>query len=409
MIPVQKKGPAWMRSGKHHITLDPTTDDGISRLLKGYTLKKKHTEFPLKIRVDEYNSADKPAKFVTMFSLDTHKGKVEAPTIEDLMDKLDQQQLRWKSVGGHPNLFISDSLYANDKVLELEYLVNKSPLNQQETERLSELRRLLIISGESPKPTGPRPTAKNAVAKASAANAAAGAIGSQASPAATGAPTSTTVPQENTTAAAARAAMAEANRLTAQLQTLNSKNRKNLTATLRGTTRKLNDSSGTNPTEGINALAGGNANLAQKTAAILAKAQTRAGTASGPGGSGESLAERIARLSKLNIKGLNHRNNPGGSNASNTGSNGGNTPRSTSSSQHTPILSANDEELMERMSDEAMAAAIAKGLKKGTPEYDTFVEKFIEDYDVTKKGGKRRTRHRRNRRNKTKRNKTNRH
>ena len=56
MIPIQlKKGPAWMRSGKHDITFDPMTDDAIGPLLEGYKLKKKHTEYPLKVRVDEYN------------------------------------------------------------------------------------------------------------------------------------------------------------------------------------------------------------------------------------------------------------------------------------------------------------------------------------------------------------------
>jgi hypothetical protein len=278
---------------------------------------------------------------------------------------------------------VHDSLYSNDKVLELEMLEQMEKrgetktangktipggLGEEARKRIQDLRWLVSRSGKPSKPTGPRPTLQNAMAKAAAAATAVGAITSQANPVPTGTTTSTTVPQENATAAAARGAMAEANRLTTQLKGLSSETRKNLTNTLRGTTRKLN------------------------------------GPPSGTGGSGESLAERIARLSKLNIKGLNHRPNPGG----NTGSNGGNTPRSGSSSPHTPILSANDEQLMKKMSDEAMAAATAKGLKKGTPEYDTFVDKFIEEYDVTKKGGKQRTRHARNRRNKTKRNKTNR-
>jgi hypothetical protein len=163
MFPVQKKGPAWMRTGKHDITLDPMTDVGIGPLLRGYTKDKEDTAYDLKVRVDQYKHAaepDKyPKKFVTMFVVDTKKGKVAAPTVEDLMDKLDQQQLQRESHtvdGKLRELIVQNSLYANDKVLELEYLLKKGSLTPEETQRLQTLRSLVARSGPAPTPTGPR-------------------------------------------------------------------------------------------------------------------------------------------------------------------------------------------------------------------------------------------------------------
>jgi hypothetical protein len=189
MIPVQKKGPAWLRTGKHDITLDPMADDGIKPLLQGYTKDKEHTTYDLKLRVDQYKHATEPdkypKKFVTMFVVDTKKGKVAAPTVEDLMDKLDQQQLRWQSVDGSPlELMVHDSLYSNDKVLELEMLEQMEKrgetktangktipagLGEEARKRIQDLRWLVSRSGKPSKPTGPKPTVPKLSPEAAAA------------------------------------------------------------------------------------------------------------------------------------------------------------------------------------------------------------------------------------------------
>jgi hypothetical protein len=342
-----KKKSAWSRNnqhGQHHIKVDPTTDDSIKPLLKDYTFKKEHKEYPLKVRVDEYTNGDNPVKFVTMFSLDTSKGKVEAPTIEDLMDKLDQQQLRWQSADGHPNLFISDSLYANDKVIELEYLLKKASLTAEETKRLTDLRGIIERSGQESEPTGPRVTLQNAAAKASAAAAAkasaaaaaVGAIRSQPNPAATGATTTTTIP-EDPVVTAAKAAMARGAEIQKQINALRNKG-------------------------------------------LLDKAiNTGAGAGTGTGSSGSSVGSS------------------GGSSVGSTGSGGGSQP----------LLTKEQMNQLEKLADEAWAAAAKQTppLTKGTPEFDKFMKDYIDTHFDPTKGGKHRTRHKRNRRNKTKRNK----
>lgn len=193
MIPVQlKKAPEldkWKRAGKYDIYVDPMTDDGIKPLLREYAkVKANKKPSELKVRVDEYKHITKPneypAKYVTIFEVDTKEGKVEAPTIEDLMDKLDQQQLRWQSADGRPNLMVHDALYSNDKILELEMLerMEKSgptktangktipaSLGPKGSERIKALRELLITSGQAPKPTGPKgPTLSPEAAAAAA-------------------------------------------------------------------------------------------------------------------------------------------------------------------------------------------------------------------------------------------------
>ena len=129
MLPVQlKKAPEldkWKRAGKYDIYVDPMTDDGIKPLLRDYAkVKADKKPSELKVRVDEYKHITKPneypAKYVTIFEVDTKEGKVEEKS--------------------------GPTKTANGKTIP-------ASLGPKGTERIKALRELLITSGQAPKPT----------------------------------------------------------------------------------------------------------------------------------------------------------------------------------------------------------------------------------------------------------------
>ena len=153
---------AWTRKKKIERFIDPKEDEGFAPSLEGYVLEKddKPLEYPLLVRIDKYKKKSEetnktkrkkdedlyPRKYVTMFVLDTEKGKIIAPTLNTLMDKFDQQQLKMKD---KYNLQIPGAVYANDKILELGYLKRKEykNLNRVEKDRYNLLmKRLRTVS-----------------------------------------------------------------------------------------------------------------------------------------------------------------------------------------------------------------------------------------------------------------------
>jgi hypothetical protein len=153
------KTPTQVQQARIDEVIDPKEDEDLSELLEGYVLEKPDKpplEFPLLVRIDQYkkesdeaNPALKkqyedayPRKYVSMFILNTPKGKIVSPTLNALMDKFDQQQLKMKD---KDNLKIKHAVYANDKVREFEYLkdIKKSDRTPVQRDRFRILRQTL--------------------------------------------------------------------------------------------------------------------------------------------------------------------------------------------------------------------------------------------------------------------------
>lgn len=170
----------WSR-GKLDLYVDPRDhDESLNSMLEGYireNINKPSPEYPLKIRIDKFKydarhikNKDKkkkvensyPRKYVTMFVLDTEKGRVVAPSISSLMDKFDQRQLKRDDDG---NLEIQGAVYTNDKVLEYEYLKEGyDNLSEEDKERYEKLVNILkyVSPGEIKEniPAQPKPKRK---------------------------------------------------------------------------------------------------------------------------------------------------------------------------------------------------------------------------------------------------------
>jgi hypothetical protein len=163
----------WTRQGKKEVFIDPRNDEDLKELLEGYEIENKSLEYPLSVRIDQYKSEDDsyPRKYVSMFVLNTEKGKIVSPTLNALMDKLDQQQLKLKD---KDNLETPYALYANDKVLEFQYLKGQyKKLTKDQKERYSELKKTLReispIPEEEPEENIPNATLANALRQSEAA------------------------------------------------------------------------------------------------------------------------------------------------------------------------------------------------------------------------------------------------